>query len=316
MRISLQNVPTVSSFPLVQLRGSIVCFNDHLRRPSQIKVTTTSSAGGQVGKKCHEATSVVWPVIYSQFKVLVHLKRSVNRFKLWIEDEDEQERTVVDYVEVTMRYRAPEQGASKRVVRLVYLMCKEEANEKTLFAGGHFEADQKEEDSSPESACRRISTGALLSQCFFANTLGSTSSDHQQTFQLELDSAGLPIVHCFTLNQTQSELWRMKPEELWRQTAVQLISSPLGDVQHCKYLAFAGFSRYSRANGGHSHPGQLWWLPSAQVLAHVALGAGGLALLSTHCLHCWPETVADIPRRLLDHRHIDRACFMDDSNHR
>lgn len=307
MRIHLQNVPAVSSIPLVQICGSIVCFNDQLRRPRQIKVTTSASDGS----KCSPA---IWPIVNGQFKVFAHLKRSVNRFKLWIEDENETEDTVIDHMEVTVRYKAPANAnnANKRVVRLIYLTCKDETNEEVLFENGHFEADEKE-DSSPESACRRISTGALMSQTFFAHTLAKTGDNHHRTFQLEVDSNGLPIVHCFTLQQTQSELWSMKPEDLWKLTAVQLMSSSLGNVHHFKYLAFASFSRYK---GISKESGTDWWLPSAQVKGHVSLGGGGLALLSTHCLYCWPERVDDIGSRLIDHRPIDRTRFMDDSNNR
>lgn len=310
MRISLQNVPAVSSHALVQLRGSIVCFNDHLRRPSHIKVTSASLADGSM---CSPA---IWPIVDGQFKVLVHLKGSVNRLKLWIEDEKhvaEEGNVVTDHTEVTVRYKASaSSGANQRVVRLIYLTCKDEACEETLFANGHFEGNE-EEDTSPESACRRISIGALMSQSFFANSLAHSDDGHRESFQLELDSSGLPIVHCFTLQQTQSELWSMKPEELWKLVAIQLISSSLGDVLHCKYLAFASFSRYK---GNLEESASEWWLPSTQVKGYVSLGGGGLALLSTHCLYCWPESVDDIPRRLLDHRPVDRALSMDDSNNR
>ena len=142
-----------------------------------------------------------------------------------------------------------------------------------------------------------------MSQCFFAQSLGG------QTFQLELDSRGWPIVHQFVLDRSEQELWQCTPEELWKFTARELMSSKLAD-RCCKYLAFTSYSRY------HANSNSPKWLPAGQVQGYVSLGGGGLALLSTHCLYTWPEKLEDIPFRFTDDRPVDKDRFMDDSDNR
>lgn len=300
MRIKLDNVAKSYSYPLVQLRGSLVCYNEQLHRPSQIKVMMASSWDTS-------KTIVVWPIVKDRFCVLVHLVEEVNRIKLWIETEEELIGKVVDSVDVCLGYKPTVLDTLKSlVVRLVYVTCADSFNRTRLFDNGKFEAPE-DEDGSVESAIKRISLGALMSQCFFAQSL---TDEATQTYQLEMDpSTGLPFVHQFTLNQSESDLWSHSPEELWKCTASQLMNSPLAD-RRCKYLAFIGFSRYQ------PNTSEPEWIPASHVRGYVSLGGGGLALLSTHCLYTWPETVKEIAYRLTDDRPVDKSHFMDDSQNR
>ncbi|KAI0210199.1 hypothetical protein LSAT2_005057 [Lamellibrachia satsuma] len=53
-----------------------------------------------------------------------------------------------------------------------------------------------------------------------------------------------------------------------------------------------------------------------QTKGYAALGGGGLALFSTGNLHCWAETLDQVPTRFTDTRKIDRSKLMDDSAYR
>ena len=43
------------------------------------------------------------------------------------------------------------------------------------------------------------------------------------------------------------------------------------------------------------------------------MGGGDLAVVSTGCLHTWPETFAEIPRKFRDQTIVDPKKFMNDS---
>lgn len=191
-----------------------------------------------------------------------------------------------------------------KVVRLIYLICNGETSS-SWFDDGKFEAPENETNTI-ESACKRISLAAMMAQYFYWKTTG-------KTFRLEFDQQqenNRPIVHRFLVDRFDNDvLWQMNESKLWRLIANQLMNSPLAS-NDCKFLAFCSFSRYFPRSD------EPFWIPSKQVKGYVSLGGDGLALLSTHCLYCWPEKIEEIHQRLNDQRPIDVKRFMNDSNNR
>nr|XP_027202500.1 putative zinc metalloproteinase C607.06c [Dermatophagoides pteronyssinus] len=200
---------------------------------------------------------------------------------------------------------------NKKFLRLIYLICQsgdDADDDKNWFDNGRFEAPENESNTI-ESGCQRISLAAMMVQYFYWKTTG-------KTFRLEFDQQERkeenrrPIVYRFLIkDHDHHKLWQMNQIDLWRLIANQLMNSTLA-TNDCKYLAFCSFSRFA------SKSNQPIWLPSKQVNGYVSLGGDGLALLSTHCLYCWPETIDEINERFEDQRPVDVDRFMNDSNNR
>lgn len=276
--IVVENVRKYYHHPLVQLSGLL-----------------TESTGSTINV-CNQFNGVksAWPIFKKRFNLLIHLTCSINHIKLWIDGTDVGEDSIqldIEFVPLP----------NKRLVRLIYVTCLDDNGE--LFDDGRFQSPNNEINSM-QNAFQRLSIGLLMCQCFYAQTLQS-----ENCFQIELDDNNWPIVHQFTIkNYNHQQLWLLSGEELWKLTANQLMNSKLTEVNY-KFVSFNSYARYF-PKSGHQ------WIPSEQVKGFVSLGGNDLALLSTHCLYTWPETIEQIPDRLKDSRTIFVEHFMNDSDHR
>lgn len=188
-----------------------------------------------------------------------------------------------------------------RFIRLVYITCINDDK----FQG------PKEMECSPNSAVRKIQTGALVLQTFVAETLAAEGLG-RRTFRFELDTEGNPIVHVIQLPLTIREAHKFTEERLWETAALHILSSHLAD-KNCKYVAFFGGTRFS-------NPDKLPLKNEMEIMAltkgHVSLGGGGLALVSTGALYTWALDVDDVMDAMRNTAPIDTSSLMDFSGGR
>ncbi|KAK2166704.1 hypothetical protein NP493_1293g01022 [Ridgeia piscesae] len=239
-------------------------------------------------------TSMSWPVYNGTFKALVELKPGENIIELMFYGE---------VVELVLVYKVP---PLTRFVRPVYIKCHDDPH-------GDFQGPE-DEDCSAESACQRIALGAKLIQTLTAEKLAEHGFG-RKTFLLETDlDAKAPACHVFTSSLSVACAQQMTGAELWLKFACELMSAKtFTQKENCKWFCFMSFTRYEAENDSlpKSHIDVL-----KQTKGYAALGGGGLALFSTGNLHCWAETLDQVPLRFTDTRKIDRSKFMDDSAYR
>ena len=275
--IKINNIQKSYSYPLIQLRG---CVHRSIKC-DKILISVNSDVTD-------------WPVIDSNFKFLVHLRKGSNEVVVWLQSEPK----LKSKQKFTLKL---EPISNNNFVKIVYLVC--DSGSGQLFDNGSFQAPQTE-DNSIGSAIKRISFNMLCSQCFFAQTL-----PNQKTFNLELGENNYPEVHVFKLSATVEKIWSMDGPSLWRLVAKQLMTSTLAD-DHCKYIAFSSFTRYSRSDFESLSN------PLRHVKGYSALGGGRLALVGTACLYTWASSLRELRNRFEDSRLVDRNLLMDDSNNR
>lgn len=247
-----------------------------------------------------DGVSFAWPIIDSAFKCFAPLREGPNTITV------NGETILPVSVEFEINYKP--QTENQRCLRVVYLICRDEWGE--VFEKGCFQSTPGD-DNSLRSAKEKISLAVLMMQTFFGETVPA-----HHTFQVELDENGQPMVYTFTLEQTYKELWSMDQQQLWDLVADCILSSKLSNV-NCKYLAFCSFSRYVCEPGSGRTENSLTTLDIRKMTrGYVALGGGGLALLSTSCLYAWPNRIDQIVECFTDNRLIDRTILMDDSGNR
>lgn len=188
-----------------------------------------------------------------------------------------------------------------RFIRLVYITCLNEDK----FQG------PKDTERSPNTAVRKIQTGALVLQTFVAETLAAEGLG-RRTFCYELDTEGNPIVHVIQLPLTIREAHKFTEERLWETAALHILSSHLAD-KNCKYVAFFGGTRFS-------NPDKLLLKNESEIMGltkgHVSLGGGGLALVGTGALYSWATNVDEVIDALQNTTPVDRTSLMDFSGGR
>ncbi|KAL0272432.1 UNVERIFIED_CONTAM: hypothetical protein PYX00_005402 [Menopon gallinae] len=247
-------------------------------------------AGAVFLKKLDPVEEVtVWPVVNGHFKCLADLSLGRNRFFL-------------DYHTSRLCLNLEFQSkCTKYHVLPVYIICS--------GSDGRFQAPD-DEDSSPESACRRISLGARLIQSLTAEKLREMGMT-RRTFQLARDMDEGTDCVIFRSKLKAEEVYEMRPEEIWEHFGRELMSSPYGSDRR-KFLAFLSCTRYQQGDKvPETHEEVI-----ARVRGHVALGGGGLAVFGTGCLYTWPETIHQILPKFTDHTKVDKLRFMDDSCYR
>ncbi|KAK3874151.1 hypothetical protein Pcinc_020882 [Petrolisthes cinctipes] len=188
-----------------------------------------------------------------------------------------------------------------RFIRLVYITCMNEEK----FQG------PKDMERSPNTAVRKIQTGALVLQTFTAETLAAEGLG-RRTFRYELDTEGNPIVHVIQLPVTIREAHKLTEERLWETSALHILSSHLAD-KNCKYIAFFGGTRFSNPDKLHLRSEQE---VMANTKGHVSLGGGGLALVGTGALYSWATEVDKVMDAMKDPTPIDSNSLMDFSGGR
>ncbi|XP_015783172.1 putative zinc metalloproteinase YIL108W [Tetranychus urticae] len=247
-----------------------------------------------------DGLTFTWPIVDSLFKCFAPLKEGSNMITISGE--------TIHPVSVDFELIYRPQIENQRCLRVIYLICRDEWGE--IFEKGSFQSTPGD-DNSLRSAKEKISLAVLMMQTFFGETVPA-----HHTFQVELDDDGQPLVYTFTLEQTYKDLWAMDQQQLWDLVADCILSSKLSNV-NCKYLGFCSFSRYLCEPGTGRLKSSLTALDIRKMTrGYVALGGGGLALLSTSCLYSWPNRIDQINECLTDSRLIDRTMLMDDSGNR
>lgn len=281
----------------VQLEGHVEVYEDITYRTISVQYNVDSH-GPQ--------TTHSWPLINMRFKVIVQLtKVGSNKIKLFL-GEDALE---APSIEVDLNFQPKPVDADTKLMRLLYVSCPDSQDRDQMYEEGRFQSPP-DQDNSMDSACKRMATAALLVQCFYAQSLGCT-------FQLETEPDMVtPKVSTLLLDPSLDEIQiaGMGSKQIWSLVAQEVISNPRLYSTNCKFLAFCSFSRYRiRPDAKMCHFSN----PSLMVDGFVCLGGGNLAVLSTHCMYTWPESLEDLVKnKLLDKRFVDQSLFMNDSGHR
>ncbi|XP_077291900.1 uncharacterized protein LOC143915230 [Arctopsyche grandis] len=239
-----------------------------------------------------ETTSSTWDVINGEFKCIFDLKRGKNHITLQYETDSRD--LVFEYTPRRTNLR----------VTPVYIVCQGH--------DGRFQSP-RDVDSSVESACSRIATGAKLIQCVMAEKLYELGMG-RKTFQLEHEiNPKKPECIVFRSNLNVNKARKMKESELWCHFGRELMLSDLGSNER-KFMAFISCTRFK----GMDNIDKV--LTHEEIVSmtegHAALGGGGLAVFGSACLYTWPTTFEQIIPKFLDTTIIDAKRFMDDSCYR
>lgn len=169
-------------------------------------------------------------------------------------------------------------------VRLIYLLASD--------SDGAFQSPSAcPHDSSLASGTARLETAGLLIQSAAAEMMRAQNLQ-RRTFQLA------PSVQVHRLPITTSDAYKKTGNELW--SLVQRHFANIPNRNDIIDLVVMSFTRMT---------------PSG-VQAHTALGGGNLALFGGGSVFTWPETLREIPTRLLDPRTFDSRTYFDDSANR
>ncbi|KDO21236.1 hypothetical protein SPRG_13735 [Saprolegnia parasitica CBS 223.65] len=222
-----------------------------------------------------------WPVAPSgRFKALVHLPR--------LGAHDIVINVAECYTFLSVTYACP---VTDHKMRFYYQKC----------AGddGTFDAPLGA-DNSEAMAVAKIKFNALLLQTAMATLL----PDHE-TFALEVDEDGQPIVHVIETSFGLAAAHAATDQELYALVAKDM--EALG-YHHCvsgtqwKHAVLLGCARYN---------------PSTRKAdGHLALGGNAHAMFGACGLHTWAAHVGEVSSKFLDATPIDASRLLDDSCHR
>ncbi|XP_053652519.2 uncharacterized protein [Cherax quadricarinatus] len=231
----------------------------------------------------------LWKIHHGGFNALVPLVKGTNDLRIICGTEETTIQVVYKPLDIP------------RFIRLVYITCMNEDK----FQG------PKEMERSPNTAVRKIQTGALVLQAFVAETLAAEGLG-RRTFRFELDTEGNPIVHVIQLPLTIREAHKFTEERLWETSALHILSSHLSDKM-CKYVAFFGGTRFSNPDKiSLKNETEIMGLTKGQV----SLGGGGLALVGTGALYSWATEVDQVMDAMQDPTPVDSTSLMDFSGGR
>ncbi|XP_076054741.1 uncharacterized protein LOC143033322 isoform X2 [Oratosquilla oratoria] len=237
-----------------------------------------------LNKSESNANATTWAIHEGSFNALIMLKKGRNQLHISCGQEK-----IVHEVEY-------QPLINKRYVRLIYITCMNEDK----FQG------PRDMERSPNTAVKKIRTGAQLLQTFIAETLASEGLG-RHTIRLERDSEGNPKVYTIELPLTIRECHKLSEEKLWETVALQLLSSSMAD-SNAKYIAFFCGTRYLNPNKTLvKHEKEI----VAMTKGHVSLGGGGLALVGTGALYSWANNPWDIMDALHSKMPVDTQTLMD-----
>lgn len=153
------------------------------------------------------------------------------------------------------------------------------------------------EDGFPQNYAERLTTAALLMQCFTAERMQELGYG-RRTFRLETDPAGKVVVHTVRVPQPAAHYQEMGDGlAIWGELN-QFINSRHAD-KFAKNLALMSFTRKDPATG--------------RMLAHTALGGGNFGLFGSATVFSWPDSVEAVQQAFLDDRKYDVSRVHDDS---
>ncbi|XP_032220449.2 uncharacterized protein LOC5519572 isoform X2 [Nematostella vectensis] len=234
-----------------------------------------------------------WPIVDDAFKALVVLIPGSNLLKVKVCLDGEWR-----HKELSLIYQPLQ---LERFVRVVYIKCRD--------SDGTFQAP-------PGSSCdidvarQKLAFNARLLQSFTAHNLYKHGLGYQ-TFRLEEDTEGEPLVHVFTTALCMEEALALSGGQLYDRFHQELVNSSLYD-KNCKLWAFMSFTRYNPPLPEEFNEKDI----PMYVKGHTALGGGSLALFGTGGLHTWASCIEEVWPCFTDTRMIDKRTLFDDSSRR
>lgn len=230
-------------------------------------------------KRCHNTTG--------SFKCLIELCPGENAIK-------------IDYCNSTTTIRInyndsfPKQDCFP-IIKLCYVICHGH--------DGCFQSDRNG-DNTVEIGCRKIDVGIQLIQCLMAEKLKEAGFP-RKTFQFSTCQA-------FQSAMTVDEAHTWSPSRIWNFLAREFVASDIRN-EHIKYVGFLACTSFTGLAKDVDYTDQDI---KANTRAHIALGAGDVALFGTGCLYTWPQYVCDAIACFDNKQLVNVNKLMDDSNSR
>ncbi|KAF0687233.1 Aste57867_20995 [Aphanomyces stellatus] len=264
-RIELLHVSDgyIAQYPLLLLEGKFHC-NWELPDNVLAEVTLNDSA-------------TYWPVSHAGvFKALVLLP-AYGRHEICLNIAEAYHILSVEYVPSTRAHR----------ISFYY--------QKGSGSAGTFDAPPGV-DNSVAAAVKKIQFNAMLLQTAMASLLAAQGV--HETFALEVDENGQPVVHVLESSFTDDEARAITDHELMDRVEEDLKSN--GYVtDHAKHIVILGSSKYD--------------VQSKAPKGHTALGGSRVGLFGSCGLHTWASHVGDVMQCFLDATKIDPSLLWDDS---
>ncbi|RHY04332.1 hypothetical protein DYB25_005314 [Aphanomyces astaci] len=265
-RIELLNVTEghVVRHPLLLLEGKFTCdweLPDNVLAEVHVNDSATS-----------------WPVSHAGlFKALIPLP-NYGRHEICLNIAETYEIVSVEYAPSTRPHR----------VHVYY--------QKGHGSAGTFDAPPGV-DNSEAAAIKKIQFNAALLQTAMAALLGSP---HTDTFSLEVDDNGQPIVHVVESSFTD-DVARSIPEH-------DLIGRVEEDLRAQGFISNDNLGKHIVLLGSSTYDAAL-----TAPKGHTALGGGVVGVFGTCGLHTWASHVGNVMQSFLDTTRIDPAILWDDS---
>ncbi|ETW00593.1 hypothetical protein H310_07167 [Aphanomyces invadans] len=264
-RIELVNIADghVVQHPLLLLEGKFICdwdLPDNVLAEVHVNDTATS-----------------WPVSHSgAFKVLVPLP-TYGRHEICLNIAETYEIVSVEYAPSTRQNR----------VHVYY--------QKGQGSTGSFHAPPGV-DNSEAVAVKKIKFNAALLQTAMAALLGAP---YTETFSLEVDDDGQPIVHVLESSFTDDVAKSISEHELIGRVEEDLRAQGFMDDDLGKHVVLLGSSTFDTA--------------TKTPRGHTALGNSAVGVFGSCGLHTWASHVGNVMQSFLDTTRIDPASLWDDS---
>jgi len=142
--------------------------------------------------------------------------------------------------------------------------------------------------NDPQDYAAKLDTAMKLLQTMTAERMYDLGFGHI-TFNLELDPDGKVRVHTFKGALPAADYYRLNEQGWYRHVANEL-EGPF-PTDKAKNVVLAAYTRMDPK--------------TKKLLAHTALGEGGLALFGGASLFTWPSRLADVQKAFTDSRTID-----------
>lgn len=180
-----------------------------------------------------------------------------------------------------------------RLVKIKYVICE-----------GHDGRFQSNDDrNTVQEACHKIDMGIQLIQCLIAEKL-QEAGFCRRTFQ---------FTPCqpFHSELSVGDAREMSGAALWSYLAREFVAADSANP-NTKYVGFLSCTLFTGLNRDDYADSDI----KANTKAHVALGAGDVALFGTGCLYTWPSNLSDVMRCFENREIVPVSRLMDDSNSR
>ncbi|CAN5467228.1 metallopeptidase [soil metagenome] len=152
-------------------------------------------------------------------------------------------------------------------------------------------------DDIPQDYAARLRTAALLMQTFTAERFHDLGYP-RQTFSLETDKSGDPIIHTLKAPESADHYYNMENDQAWWGSVHRWLDEQQPDPM-AKNLVLAAFTRKDSETG--------------RMRAHTALGGGRLGLFGSGSVFSWPASIAEAATVFMDGTMVDPARVHDDS---